>query len=501
MNQNKNGSHDGDASETEVLLPSNASLRGLIYVVDDDRDMRELLRDFLSKEGYQVQIYDRAFVAIDDLNRTSVHGHGLPDLIISDIRMPEMDGLEFTTKVLQLPEPIPIVLMTAFGSIETAVEAMKRGAFHYIVKPFKLAEMSVVVERALEHRQLRAENQVLRQQLRGGAVFGGIIGKSPAMKAVFEMISRVASATANVLITGPSGSGKEMVARAIHQTGHRQDQPFVAINCSAIPDTLLESELFGHAKGSFTGAVQRKRGLFEEAQGGTLFLDEIGDMNVLLQSKLLRVIQEKKIRAVGDNIDRPIDVRIIAATHKDLKLAIKEGRFREDLFYRLSVIPVVIPSLAERREDIPLLAESFLQKYAASNGLKVRGFTRKAMQKLMNLRWEGNVRELENVIERAVVLGRNPYLDDVDIPGPESTTAEDFFVQSTKSNPTIADLEARYMRLVLEKTGGRKDKAAQILGISRRTLYRKEREYGLVPEGSPEEEPLKNEEEDAASTN
>jgi two-component system response regulator HydG len=264
--------------------------------------------------------------------------------------------------------------------------------------------------------------------------------------------------------------------------------PFVAVNCTAIPETLLESELFGHAKGSFTGAVQRKRGLFEEASGGTLFLDEIGDMSPALQAKLLRVLQERKVRPVGDNQMIDIDVRIIAATHKDLKAAIRDGIFREDLFYRLCVIPIVIPALRDRPEDIPLLAEHFLFKYAAANQSSVRGFTKRALEKMVRLRWTGNVRELENTVERAVVLATGTSIDSSDLPDPESQNTEQFFTNATNDSPTLTQLEERYMRLVLDKTGGRKDKAAQILGVSRRTLYRKEREYGFVLADAPEEE-------------
>jgi DNA-binding NtrC family response regulator len=346
----------------------------------------------------------------------------------------------------------------------------------------------VSVRRALEHRALQRENVVLRQELKQNWAFGGVIGKSSGMKAVFDLVQRVSQATANVLITGESGTGKEMVARAIHENGARAKKPFIAINCTAIPDTLLESELFGHAKGSFTGAIQRKRGLFEEASGGTLFLDEIGDLDVTLQAKLLRVIQEKKVRAVGENIARDVDVRLLAATHKDLKAAMKEGRFREDLYYRLSVIPIVIPPLRERKEDIPLLADYFLKKYSAANGAKIAGFTKKASAKLMSLRWEGNVRELENVIERAVVLSPGPYIDDTDIPSGAEQSAEEFFAGASTDFPTVEQLEKRYIQLILEKTGGRKDKAAQILGMNRRTLYRKEREYGLLPADAPPEE-------------
>ncbi len=459
-------------------------IKGRILVVDDDREMRSLLEDFLTDQGYMVNAFPVATEALEALapggKLASDQSEGDIDVIISDIKMPQIDGLEFTTRLQTLRPEIPIVLITAFGSIETAIEAMRRGAFHYVVKPFKLAEMSVNLDRALEHRNLQRDNTALRQEVKRSWGMSGVIGKSPGMKSVFDLVSRVSQATANVLIMGESGTGKEMVARAIHDGGPRAKKPFIAINCTAIPENLLESELFGHAKGSFTGAIQRKRGLFEEAEGGTLFLDEIGDMNVSLQSKLLRVIQERKVRAVGENVSKDVDVRIVAATHKDLKAAIKDGRFREDLYYRLSVIPVVIPPLRQRKEDIPLLAEHFLKKYAALNHVRVKGFSKRAISKLISLRWDGNVRELENYVERAVVLATGNLIDEVDIPTPETASGEQFFGDSTQDFPTIEQLEKRYIQLVLEKTGGKKDRAAQILGINRRTLYRKEREYGLA---------------------
>lgn len=468
--------------------------KGRIIVVDDDGEMRSLLEDYFRSEGFDIHCFPLATTALEALGPNGSHSQeksdGDIDVIISDIKMPQMDGLEFTSKVHELRPEIPVILITAFGSIETAIEAMRRGAFHYVMKPFKLAEIAVNVDRAIEHRKLQRDNTALRKEVKRSWSLGSVIGKSSAMKEIFDLVTRVSQATANILITGESGTGKEMIARAIHQNGPRAHKPFIAINCTAIPETLLESELFGHAKGSFTGAIQRKKGLFEEAEGGTLFLDEIGDMNVQLQSKLLRVIQERKVRAVGDNLDKAVDVRIVAATHKDLKAAIKEGLFREDLYYRLSVIPIAIPPLRQRRDDIPLLAEHFLQKYAATNNAKVKGFTKRAVEKIMNLKWEGNVRELENVIERAVVLCNGTLIDESDIPSPETTNAESFFSSSISDFPTVSQLEERYIRVVLEKTAGRKDKAAQILGMNRRTLYRKEREYGLVPHDSPEEEDL-----------
>lgn len=472
-----------------------AEIKGRVIIVDDDQEMRSLLEDFLRNSRYEVWSYS---LATDALSVLSTGGNlalgrvnGDVDLVISDIKMPEMDGLEFASRLQSLRPEIPVIMITAFGSIETAIEAMRRGAFHYVVKPFKLAEMSVNVERALEFRKLQVDNAVLRAEVKKSWSFdstGHVVGKSPGMKAVFDLVARVSQVGSNVLITGESGTGKEMVARAIHESGPRAKKPFVAINCTAIPETLLESELFGHAKGSFTGAIQKKKGLFEEADGGTLFLDEIGDMNVSLQAKLLRVIQERKVRPVGDNVARDVNVRIIAATHKDLKAAMKEGLFREDLFYRLSVIPILIPPLRQRQEDIPLLAEYFLKKYSATHHVNIKGFTKRALAKLSRLRWEGNVRELENLTERATVLCASSVIDEADIPAPETMNVDQFFSSSTSDFPTISQLEARYIRLVLEKTGGKKDKAAQILGINRRTLYRKEREFGLVSVDSPEVE-------------
>ncbi len=445
-------------------------------VIDDDAEMRSLLKDFLS-DSAQVTEFPLASKALEYLKSIP---HDEVDLIISDINMPEMTGLEFIEHTKVTFPKTPVILITAFGSIENAIDAIRKGAFDYITKPFKLSEINITIERALRFRELDNENVRLKRTIERTNSFADIIGKSPGMQQVFDLIERVGPAMANVLITGESGTGKERVARAIHNSGPRARKPFIAINCTAIPETLLESELFGHAKGSFTGAIGRKRGLFEEADGGTIFLDEIGDMDPSLQAKLLRVLQEKKIRSVGDNIDKPIDVRIIAATHKDLKTAIKNGGFREDLYYRLSVIPILIPPLRHRPEDIPLLAEHFLQKYAAANNPRVKSFSPEAMGVLLSMPWEGNVRELENVIERAVVLCRGTQIDKADLPSVETTDAESVFAQATAQLPSLDELERRYMKFVLDKVGGRKEKAAQILGVNRRTLYRKEREYGFV---------------------
>ncbi|MFP5518744.1 MAG: sigma-54-dependent transcriptional regulator [Bdellovibrionia bacterium] len=451
-----------------------------IFVIDDEPEMGNMLSDFLTSQGYEVSKFTSAQEAFQNLTEDV-------RLVITDLRMPGMDGFSFIENTKRKFPELPIILITAFGSIENAIEATRKGAYHFLTKPLKLAELQVYVEKALHFHDLQRHNQMLRQEYRTRASFAGIIGKSAAMQAIFDLIQRVAPTATNILIQGDSGTGKELVARAIHNLGPRKDHPFVAINCTAIPDTLLESELFGHAKGSFTGAVQRKKGLFEEADGGTIFLDEIGDMDMPLQAKILRVIQERRIRAVGDNTDKAIDVRIIAATHKDLKAAIRDGRFREDLYYRLSVIPMVIPPLRHRVEDIPLLAQFFLDRYNSINGKHIRGFDSHAVQTLMSLPWEGNVRELENVIERAVVLCRGELITDQDLPQPEKLNSEALYAQMSEELPTLEDFERRYIKFILDKTGGKKEKAAQILGINRRTLYRKEREYGWV-EADPQED-------------
>lgn len=455
----------------------------LIFIIDDDAGMASMLKDFLAAQHFEIRAFVSAQEAFTQLSE-DVH------LVITDLRMPGMDGMSFIDQAKRRFPSLPIILITAFGSLENAIEATKKGAFHFLTKPLKLTELQVYIEKALHLRQLQKQNQFFRNEWRQQHSFAGIIGKSAPMQAIFDLIQRVAPTSANVLIQGDSGTGKEMVARAIHQLGPRKDKAFVAINCTAIPDNLLESELFGHAKGSFTGAIQRKKGLFEEADGGVIFLDEIGDMDLNLQSKILRVLQEKRIRAVGDNQDKAVDVRIIAATHKDLKAAIRDGRFREDLYYRLSVIPVLIPPLRHRIEDIGLLAYHFLDKANAHNGKSITGFTSEAMQTLISLPWEGNVRELENVIERAVVLCQQNTIDRNDLPRPESLSPDAFLSQINEELPTLEDMERRYIRFVMDKTGGKKEKAAHILGINRRTLYRKEREYGWVDDQNDEDGPL-----------
>lgn len=451
-------------------------MRHKILVVDDQSEARTLVAQYLELEDYEVTDLASASEALQLLSS----GKLKVDVIITDINMPGMNGLDFCAALQKEHKDLPVIFITANANLDYAIQALRQGAFDYLMKPLKMPELLISVEKAIETSKLKSENTILRQEVKKTWAMGEMIGKSTGLKTVFQLIEKVSQANSNVLVLGESGTGKEMVAKCIHQKSPRAHKPFIAINCSAIPEALLESELFGYAKGAFTGAAQRKKGLIEEAEGGTLFLDEIGEMNVLLQSKILRIIQERKMRPVGETNEISVDIRIIAATHKDLKAAIKSGNFREDLYYRLSVIPIVIPPLRHRKEDIPLLAEYFLKKYAALNNAKIQGFTPAAIQKLTQLPWEGNVRELENAIERAVVLCKSDFIDEQDFNAPDAVKTEDFYGNATTDMPTLNDLEKRYIRFVLDKTGSRKDTVAQILGINRRTLYRKEREYGFV---------------------
>jgi two-component system response regulator HydG len=351
-----------------------------------------------------------------------------------------------------------------------------------------LAALEVVTNRAISFQKLKKENKQLRASQRHSYGLQGLIGKNPAMKEVFDVVNRVAPSMANILITGEVGTGKELLARAIHGLSPRADHPFIAINCTSIPEALFESELFGHVKGAFPGASHDKPGLFDEAFGGTLFIDEIGDLEPTLQAKLLRAIQDQKIKPVGSTEYHSIDVRLVAATHKDLRQAIRQNNFREDLYYRLAVVPVNLPPLRYRQDDIPLLVQHFMEKYSAINNVPIKAVAPSAMAKLVNARWEGNVRELENVIERLVILSKHNVIEENDIHLSEQSDTDKFFGKAIESYPTIEDLEKKYIQYILNKTGGKKEKASQILGINRRTLYRKEREYGLVEDGGHQNE-------------
>ena len=456
--------------------------QGFVVVIDDDPQMRSLLVDHLQLSDYFVKPFSDGLEAMQFLMGSSSEA-GQVELVLTDLRMPEMDGLSVLRQLRPSRPTLPVIIMTAHASVESAIEGLRKGAFDYLTKPFKLTEISHTVEKAVSYGRLQRQNKSLAAEVKKTWNRNEILGKSPAMQEIFDLIERVAPAQSNILITGESGSGKEVVAKAIHNQSPRAKKPFVAINCTAIPNTLLESELFGHAKGAFTGATERKKGLFEEAEGGTLFLDEIGDLDVSLQAKLLRVLQERKIKPVGDTQMKDINFRIICATHKDLKQAIIEKNFREDLYYRLSVIPLFVPPLRHRQEDIPILAQHFLNKYAVINNKLVTGFSFETIQKLISQQWPGNVRELENLIERLVVLTPNSVIQVNEIPNSDEKNHESFYGKATEDSPTLEQLEKRYIQMILNKTAHKKEKAAQILGINRRTLYRKEKEFGIATEG------------------
>jgi DNA-binding NtrC family response regulator len=443
-----------------------------ILIVDDDVQMTVMLKKVLEKEGYDVET---ALNGQDALAKSAV---GDLDLIISDIRMPGMDGLEFLERIKGNHQDVPVVLMTAFGSIEAAVESMKKGAYHYIAKPFKTEQLLSVVEAALRERKLQLEVAGLRQEITKEFSFSNIIGKSPVMQELFSLIRRVARTKSTVIIYGKSGTGKELVAKALHYNSPRADKTFVAFNCAAIPETLLETELFGHAKGAFTDARYAKRGLFVEADGGTLFLDEIGDMPVSIQGKLLRAIQEREIRPVGATTDIKIDVRLVAATHHDLQQLLKEGKIREDLYFRLNVVPINLPELKDRKEDIPPLVRHFIKKYAVENNQKPLNVSRETMRILMEYSWPGNVRELENVLERAAILTEGPMIQPENLPeGLRSAPyASDEEIPISFS---LENLEKKHIQDILNLTRGNQSEAAKILGIDRRTLYRKIKAYNL----------------------
>jgi two-component system, NtrC family, response regulator len=369
-----------------------------ILIVDDEKNYLLVLEALLADAGYEVITSDNASEALEITT-----SHDL-DLVITDMRMPGLDGMEFLVQLRTLQPEIPIIMMTAYATVEKAVEAMKRGAFDYITKPFKNEELILTIRKALEMHRLKEENRVLSQELQDRFKFGNIVGKSKVMRQVYEIIEKVAQTRASVLISGESGTGKELIARAIHFNSPRSDKPFVSVNCSALPETLLESELFGHERGAFTGAVTRRKGRFELAHNGTLFLDEVGDMSADLQVKLLRVLQEMRFERVGGTTTLQVDARLLTASNRDLKQEVGLGRFREDLYYRLKVVHINIPPLRERRDDIPLLVHHFLRKVAKANGFPVKNVSHEAVKYLYQYDWLGNVRELENVIERAVIL-------------------------------------------------------------------------------------------------
>ena len=455
-----------------------------VLVVDDDAAMREMLASLLEDEGVRCT----AAANVDEALK-QVREHSF-DAVLSDIRMPGRDGIEFTGELRELRPDTPVILMTAFGSIDSAVDAMRAGAFDYVTKPFKRGAILASLERAFERRALEIENKRLRRALDRSTSFGDLIGASSAMHEIFAMIRKVSGSRSSVLITGDSGTGKDVVARTLHFTGNRRDRSFVPINCTAMPEGLLESELFGHMRGAFTGAHATKKGLFEEADGGTLFLDEIGDMPIGLQGKLLRVLQDGEVRPVGGNRAVRVDVRVITATNRDLHSEIEAGRFRKDLFFRLNVIPIHIPPLRERPEDIPLLAEAFVRRHSEDH----RRLAPSAIELLKRQRWEGNGRELENMIERSLALSSKEQLDaeDIALPrGPDGGTArqepaQELAGRAAEQGLTLRELGDLYIDQVLERTHGNKVQAARILGINRRTLYRRGEQKKVSPKHDAE---------------
>lgn len=445
-----------------------------ILVVDDEERMRNLLKKVLTKQGLSVQTSPNGIDALMKVEETPF------DVILADIRMPEMNGIEVLKAVKETRPEIYVILMTAFGSIDSAVEAMKKGAYDYITKPFKMDEITIVIKKALEEKGLRKEVASLRNEVRSKYRFDNIIGKSKVMQDVFDLIRRVSNSKSTVLIYGKSGTGKELVAKALHYNSPRKDNPFVAVNCSAIPETLLESELFGHVRGSFTGAIATRKGLFEEANGGTIFLDEIGNVSPAMQIKLLRVLQEREIRRVGGAENIKVDIRLIAASNQNLEEAVSRGEFRDDLYYRLNVITINLPELKDRQDDVPLLANYFLKKYTKGENEKIKSISKEAMNLLLNYNWPGNVRELENVIERAIALGRYEEILPEDIPiNIINSRMMSALKETLPENATIEELERDYIAKILKKTKGHKINTARILGIDRRTLYRKLKKYSM----------------------
>ena len=444
-----------------------------ILIVDDDAETLALLHEILSKEGYDISTAPHPKAALEQVEERA------PDLVMSDIHMPDMDGLAFLEQLRAQQHDMPVILMTAYGSLKTAVDGIKAGAFDYLSKPFIIDEVRLVARRALEHKYLSRQNQVLRDQLKSRYRFDNLVGSSPAMVAVYKSIARVAQTESTVLLQGESGTGKELIARAIHANSARSAGPFVTVDGGALAETLLESELFGHERGSFTGAIAMKKGLLEKAHLGTCFLDEVADLSPALQGKLLRVIQEREIRRVGSTSSMTIDVRIIAASKKNLESLVKAGTFREDLFYRMNVVSIDIPPLRERAEDIPLLVQFFIQNYGATKDKPVTGVSPEAMELLIRYWWPGNVRELEHAIERAVALTPHSIICPEDLPGAVKTATVQTVAQA-QGWVTLTDLERDHILRVLEAHDRDLGRSALILGIHRKTLLRKLRQYGVA---------------------
>lgn len=456
--------------------------KSTILVVDDDRAHRTMLNTLIGGWGYAVSQADDGSSAIEKVKESSF------DLILMDVRMVKVSGLEALEIIKAYNPAIPVIIMTAYSSVETAVEALKQGAHDYLTKPLDFDKLRLTIDRAMEHTRLKEENRLLRETLGQQFDSRNIIGKSPAMLKLLETVSQVAPSEATVLISGESGTGKELIAGAIHFNSLRKSSPFVKINCAAITETLLESELFGHEKGAFTGADRRKEGRFSQAHGGTLFLDEVSEMSLMMQVKLLRVLQEQEFNRVGGETTIKVDVRVIAATNKNLLEQIDVGAFREDLYYRLNVVELTVPPLMKRKEDIPLLAQHFLEVFAAKNQKEIKGFTPAAMDSMIRYHWPGNVRELMNAVERAVVLARSNYLDKTDFPFIQGALGDSNRQDSInpdapllQGDVPLEEIEKTAILTTLEAADGNKSEAARRLGITRKTLHKKLKAYGVMP--------------------
>jgi DNA-binding NtrC family response regulator len=455
-----------------------------VLVVDDEVGMVTLLRNYLTREGYEIHTAPSGETALQLLEDHDC------DVVLTDLRMGGMDGLALVRAIHATRPEIPVILMTAFGGIDTAIEAVKAGAYHFVAKPVKLPEVGALVRKALTERDLRRENRDLRQAVETRYRFDQLLGKSAVMQRLFGLLERLAATSSTVLIQGDSGTGKELVARALHYQSPRRRHPFVPVNCAALPEGLLESELFGHAKGAFTGAQLARRGLFLEASRGTLFLDEIGDMPLGMQAKLLRVLEQRQIRPVGSDREVAVDVRVLAATNRDLSHAVQQGTFREDLYYRLRVMLVQVPPLREHPDDIPLLAETFVQRYLAENTIAPRRFTREALRALEQYEWPGNVRQLAHVIERAVTLSTGEWIDAADLgleEGPQpmhATSARPGEAQQAggllpAGNFNLEAMTQHLLVTALAHTRGHKGQAADLLGVHPRTLTRMMRRFAI----------------------
>jgi DNA-binding NtrC family response regulator len=466
------------SSDTAPPLAAAATGRATILVVEDDAAMRAFLREVLEEDSHTVEEAAGGRAGVERVRQGGI------DLVISDVKMPDLDGLDMLREIKAVTPSPHVITITAFGSIDTAIRAVKLGAFDYITKPFDVDQLNLSVQKALAERALRSEVARLRDEVQKSYRLGNLIGRSAQMQEMFALIRRLSGSAATVLVTGASGTGKELVAKAIHFNSPRRERPFVALNCAAIPDTLLESELFGYKRGAFTDARADRAGIFLEADGGTIFLDEIAELSPALQAKLLRVLQEGEIRPLGATRSEKVDVRVVAATNKELEARLADGTFREDLYYRLNVIHIHLPALRDRAEDILPLAEHFLARSAAKAGKEVRGFHETARKALLAYGWPGNVRELENVVERAVALAEGSLVQPEDLPQAireRRMTAEDDLSAAVARGLTLDELEREYIKRVLAAESGNKTRAAQRLGLDRKTLYRKLEEYGAAP--------------------